>query len=241
MIKAIHCLCTFILLLGCTKGPERVAFLGGTSHMPLREERVLRYQEQRAGDVKEYRLTMSYSGGHRSKVYALRFKDAAFGECELISKDSLVYFSTTKPLTAMVPRGSAPEWRELWLDENAKRGEAWVNEQTGTQTVYAGNETLEVPAGTFTHCYKTVTEGLPELADSLLLRRDRGDLTGQEYENEIANAKLVVVRWFAPGVGLVREQVGSEIIRVLAEVEQEGRGRVDTVETTPVTIPEGEE
>ncbi len=241
MIKAIHFLCALVLLVGCTKGPERVAFLGGTSHMPLREERLLRYQEQRAGELRDYKLSMFYSGGHRSKVYALRFKGATFGECEFISKDSSVYFSTTEPLTAMVPRGSAPEWRELWVDETARYGETWVNDETGTQTVYAGNETLEVPAGTFANCYKTVTEAVPELADSLLMRRDRGDLTGPEYERELANTKFVVVRWFAPGVGLIREQVGSEIIRVLAEVEKEGRGLVDTVETTPVTIPEGEE
>ena len=242
MIKAIYLFSALVFVVGCgPKSPDRIGFLGGTSHMPLRHERVLRYQEQRGVDQKDYELTMLYTGGHRSKVYALRFKDASFGECELIGNDSMIYFSTTEPLTAMVPRGTSPDWRELWIDENARHGDSWLNEDTGTQTVYAGNETVSIPTGSFSNCYKTVTEAVPELADSLLARRDRGDLSTKEYEHELANSKLVVVRWFAPGVGLVREQVGDDIIRVLQEVSSEGHGLVDTVVTTPVTIPEGQE
>ena len=68
----------------------------------------------------------------------------------------------------------------------------------------------------------------PELFDTLSAWRERGEIKPAEYAHERENAEQLVVRWFAPGVGLVKEQIGSAIIRVLTGIEKEGTGLTDT-------------
>jgi hypothetical protein len=85
-----------------------------------------------------------------------------------------------------------------------------------------------VPAGSFDNCYKTLTEAQPDLFDTLDAWQQRGDLKKDDYNREVERARQVILRWFAPGVGLVKEQIGSEITRVLMKIEKEGTGVADT-------------
>lgn len=188
----------------------------------------MRYEEQRSGSPQEYTISMQYAGGHLAKVYPLRIKGADFGECDFISRDSLVVFSTNDPFTAMEPRGELPEYRQVWVDASAKQGETWLDDDTGTETKFSGFERVEVPAGSYDHCYKTLTQARPELFDTLSARRDRGQLKSADYERELENARQLIARWFAPGVGLVKEQIGSGLIRVLTKIEKEGNGIEDS-------------
>ena len=73
-----------------------------------------------------------------------------------------------------------------------------------------------------------LTRARPELFDTLSAWRERGEIKPAEYAHERENAEQLVVRWFAPGVGLVKEQIGSAIIRVLTGIEKEGTGLTDT-------------
>ena len=236
VVKAIVTALVFALIIGCEKTPERIGLRGGTSHLPLLHNRVLRYDQQQGGEVTPYVVKLDYSGGHQQKVYSVRDEKDLLTRERFFSRDSLVYFTTENPLTTLEPRQQMTDYRELWVDESAQRGDSWRNEETGTQTVFAGLEPLEVPAGKFANCYKTVTEALPELFDSLTIWRARGDITLDDYVRESTNARVVVVRWFAPGVGLVREQIGNELIRVLAEIEKEGTGAEDTTLTQRVEM-----
>ena len=220
------CLC-----VSCS-GPERVAYRAGTSYLPLLEGRTLQYQEQRAGGAHTYTMMMQFAGGQTTKVYALKFEGADFGEATLLSRDSLVVYSTNDPYTAMEPRGVLPEYRQLWVDASAKVGHSWSDDDTGTKTTFAALESITVPAGSYERCYKTLTEARQELFDSLAARRDRGELSTRDHEEELERARQVITRWFAPGVGLVKEQIGSGITRVLMQIEKEGTGIVDT--TMPV-------
>ncbi len=237
MIYALLC-SILVFISGCDKGPERTLYRGGTSHLPLLHDRVLRYEEQRAGKTTDVEVTMRYAGGRGTKVYPLRIEGADWGHCELLSADSIVYFITSNPLTALERRGTLLEYRELWLNETVAHGDAWQNHDTGTQTVFAGYETVQTPAGSFADCYKAVTAATQELHDSLQAWHERGAISNEEFERESANANLVVVRWFAPGVGLVKEKVGEELVRVLVEVAKAGKGLVDTARVEPTYIAE---
>jgi len=210
-----------LTVVGCG-GPERVVYRGGTQHFPLLHDRQLRYQERTGGDTREFTLLLRYAGGRSILVYQGLYKGIEPRQCNFLSRDSLVTLETPFPLTTSE---YLPAYRQVWVDETAEVGDFWIDEDTATETTFAGFEDVTVAAGSYPRCYKTVTAALPALADSLRARHDRGDLPEREYARQLANSKRVIVRWFAAGVGLVKEQIGSdEHVRELVEIMKPGRG-----------------
>jgi hypothetical protein len=223
-IKRYSLLFVFFIVWGCG-GPERAALRGGTEHLLLLHGRTMEYKERDGTETLRYSIRMFYSGGRSVRVYELKIKGVDWGRCRLISKDKQVFFETNKPSTALE---NVPEFRQLWVDEAALSGDGWDDPDTGTQTVVAASETVTVPAGTYENCYKTVTTGTPELMDSLDVWHERGEITNEIYRSQMAAAQTVVVRWFASGVGLVKEQIGGpEHVRELVAVSEMGKGKVD--------------
>jgi len=226
-----------LLPLGC-RGPERVVLRGGTEHLPLLHDRLLRYQERRGGETIDYTMELKYHGGRAVREFGAEFKGIEMGRCNFISKGQLVYFETNRPLTA---GDVLPEYRQLWVDESADQGDSWDDYDTGTVTVYAGREPVSVAAGNFNDCYKTVTTALPSLADSLKAFLDRDEMHREEFDRESQNAKMTIVRWFAPGVGLIKEQFDSpDYERELVEIVRPGVGQADTDSTNAETQNEEE-
>ncbi|MBU0507697.1 hypothetical protein KKH27_02500 [bacterium] len=204
---------------------------GGTDHLPLLHDRLLRYQERTGSTSRDYTLHLSYSGGRTIRVFEATFKGIDVGRCNLISNGPVVYLETNHPLTTSE---FLPFYRQIWVDEEASSGASWVDEDMATETVFAGFETVSVPAGNFPDCYKTVTTTLPGFADSLRVRLGRGELRDRDYQREKANAGLVIIRWFARDVGLVKEQLGSsEHVRELVEVVRPGRGEKNILVSMP--------
>jgi len=215
----------FPVLAGCGGGPERVVLKGGTEHLPLLDGRTLSYRERENTEEHTYTVQMRYAGGKTTRVYPLLFKGIKMGHCVFRSDGKQVIFSTDKPLTALM---SLPEYRQIWVDEAAKIGDEWNDMDTGTKTMLAGFETVTVPAGTYENCYKTVTTVLPVFLDSLQAWRERGDLSDDEYRDWQADSKDIIVRWFASGVGLVKEQINSsDHTRELVSVVKTGTGKID--------------
>jgi hypothetical protein len=225
-----------LILLGAVAagcgGPERpTPPRGGTEHLLLLDRRVLQYQERDGDKVQPYTLELLFAGGRRVKVFDAVFHGLDLGNCQFISNDTLVSFVTDQPLTPTMP---LPEYRQVWVDEKAQVGDMWEDAGAGTQTVLDGYETVTVPAGTYPHCYKTVTTVVPAYEDSLIEWRRRGELTDQGFERLSSNARLVFIRWFASGVGLVKEQISDpDHVRELVAVKQIGTGRIDTTTTQP--------
>jgi hypothetical protein len=214
------------LAAGCS-GPERRYPLAGTEHFPLRDRRTLSYRQTRNGRITNYTWRLRWLGGNRIKVFALDVDGLDFGECTITQIDSAVVFVTTAPLTMLESPQLEPEFRQAWVDETVAHGDDWTDPDTGTRTVFTGFESVTVPAGTFPRCYRTVTEATTELLDSLSARLDQGTLTPAEHAQQLAQARLVVSRWFAPGIGLVKEQIGSpDFIRELIAVTDSGRGEI---------------
>ncbi len=206
-------------LVGCREPAPKPKLLG-TSHLPLRENRIWTYREKRDGREEKYSLAVRFLGGDRYQVFRAVVKGIDLGEIAFVQVDSIVYFETTKPLTQLESPLRVPVFRQVWVDENAARGDSWDDTDTGTRTLYAGLDSVTVPAGHYSNCYKTITESLPELADTLALRYARGEISAEELSRQTANSKLVVVRWFAPDIGLVKEQIGhSDFVRELLAVK----------------------
>ncbi|MDD5087616.1 MAG: hypothetical protein PHI18_02295 [bacterium] len=234
---AILLLLLALMTVGCG-GPERVVYRGGTQHFPLLHDRLLRYQERTGGNTREFTLLFRYAGGRSIRVYQGIYEGIEPDRCNFLSRDSLVTLETPYPLTNS---NYLPAYRQLWVDENAAPGDSWIDEDTATETTFSGFEDVTVPAGRYSRCYKTVTTVVPGFADSLRARRDRDEVPGRDYERLMANGKLVIVRWFAPGVGLVKEQLGSEDrARELIEIVQPGRGE-DYRPPAPEVNPQDEQ
>jgi hypothetical protein len=120
------------------------------------------------------------------------------------------------------------------VNEAVKEGDEWEDTDMGTKTIFAGYENVTVPAGTYPHCYNTVTTVEPVFMDSLYVWRDRGSMTSEEFDDWASYANDVTVRWFASGVGLVKEQLNSsDHTRELLEVVKTGIGKVDA-DTTEI-------
>jgi hypothetical protein len=214
-----------ILFLGCMPGREKVPLRGGTLHLPLLSGRVLKYQEHVGDDVHDYTVQFTYWGGQETRVFDAQFKGIDAGQCRFLSRGGLVFFTTTQPLTAL---RDAPEFRQLWVDDSASAGDEWEDEDTGTQTTFVGYEKVTVPAATFERCYKTVTTALPALKDSIDAWYGRGLIDEKDSQARLAAADLTVTRWFAAGIGLVKEQIGDEShVRELVRLVKPGRGVAD--------------
>lgn len=212
-----------LLIIGCGEY-QRVVPLGGTDYLPLKEDLTLRYRLSDNGDVEEYTARLRYLGGKDYKVYKVYY-DAGKpqGGLEFSSHGKQVTAVTQYTLTSLLSRHDRGDFQQLWIDESLQPGDYWQDLETGTQTVFTGYEDVTVPAGSFQGCYKTVTEALPELVDSIGARFDREEMDVEMYNQELANAKIVVVRWFARGIGLVKEQyVAMDHVRELLAVVNEG-------------------
>lgn len=219
-------LCLLLLISGCGGGPERAVLRGGTEHLPLLNDRMMRFRERRGQDEHTYTMQMRYAGGKVVRVFPVLYNGIDLGHSVFRSNGTRVYFCTDKPLTAMM---SLPEYRQLWVDETAKEGEEWEDEDMGTKTLFEGYETVTVPAGTYERCYQTVTVVQPAFMDSLNAWKERGEMPPEEYDDWASHAHDRIVRWFAPGVGLVKEQINEgDLTRELVAVVKPGTGKTDT-------------
>lgn len=202
--------------------------------MPLLDSRVLRYRQKSNGETSEYTLSLKYIGGRAWKVYTVKDENIPYGELEFSSNGTIVEAATRISLTSLESRKTVGAFNQVWVDEGADVDSVWYDEQTGTETVVAGFEQATVPAGTFDECLKTVTTPLPEIADSIKARYERGDTDEQLYLKEKEVVDWQTVRWFAAGVGLVKEQIGpqgeAKIVRELIAIEAEGAGLVDSTQ-----------
>ncbi len=192
-------------------------------HLPLRHKQVYAYRQTVDGESEKYTVTLRFIGGETTKVFRVIFDGIDMGECTLLQKGSSIVFETTQPMTRFEDPRLVPAFRQTWVNEPVPSGESWEDPDTGTRTVFAGYESVAVPAGEYGECYKTVTEALPELADTLRARLARGEVSQTDYDKQLDDAARTVVRWFAPNVGLVKEQIGSpNFVRELVAIKSPG-------------------
>jgi hypothetical protein len=223
-LSLLSLLLFLILISGCSEAYKRTVPRAGTEFMPLYEDRQLRYRVIDYGDTYEYSMKLRYLGGEEYKVFkATVVEGEAPGGLEFSSHEQQVTAITQFTLTSLESPLQKGEFSQIWIDEALQPGGYWTDFDTGTQTVFAGYEDVIVPAGTYTDCYKTVTEALPVLVDSIRARFERGEMDEEMLAQQSDNAKLIVLRWFAKDVGLVKEQVGTaRFVRELLAVENEG-------------------
>jgi len=221
-----------LLISACGEAPSRVVFRSGTEFMPLLDGRKLRYRQNDEGETSEYSLTLKYIGGRQWKVYTTEDDNLPYGAIEFSSNGTIVEAVTLISFTSLESRKLVSAFNQKWVDAGAELDSVWFDEVPGTETLVAGYETVTVPAGKFENCLKTVVTPLPEIKDSVEARYQRGDSDEKLYIEEREVASWQTVRWFAHGVGLVKEQIGpmgdAKIIRELIALDSEGVGFIDS-------------
>lgn len=228
-------LAVLLLSAGCGEMPQRKALRGGTGFFPLLEDRALRYRQSGEEGTLDYTLTLHYIGGRQWKVFVVKGEDIPYGGIEFQSDGRYVEAVTSRSMTSLDSRSKLGEFSQVWLDDSAAVDSSWQDLSTGTETLVAGFETVTVPAGTYEDCLVTATTPLPQLADSVEARFRRDEMNEETYLLEREYARWQTVRWFAFGVGLVKEQLGPpgqpRITRELVAIENEGFGSADSSNT----------
>jgi hypothetical protein len=177
-----------ILISGCSEAYQRVVPRAGTDFMPLYEDCQLRYRVVEYGETYEYSMKLRYLGGEEYKVFKASFINGeAPGGIEFTSHKQQVIAVTQFSLTSLESPLRMSEFTQIWIDEALQPGDYWTDQDTGTQTVFAGYDDVTVPAGTYTACYKTVTEALPVLVDSIRARFERKD---EDMDEELRNSTM---------------------------------------------------
>lgn len=216
------CLCVLMSSCGGEKLPAKRT---GITHFPLVDGRIYVYRETVENKSFDFTIETRFGGGTKYPVYFLRVEGADWGQCLFMLQDSSVVFVSSKPEARLEAPELTPEYRQTWMDETIDEGNYWDDPDTGTRTVLASlNESVTTPAGTYDFCARTVTETLPELFDSLTARLSGGRITQSEYDQQSARARDVIERWFAPGVGFVKERFRqSGVVRELVAIKRESR------------------
>lgn len=231
---ALIALTAALLWGGCGELPERKVYRSGTDFFPLLEGRKLRYRESADGETREYTMTFRYIGGREWKVYEVKGDDLPYGAIEFQSDGRIVEAVTMLSMTSLESRLHTGQFNQVWLDDGVSEDSAWQDFAPGTETLVAGFETVTVPAGRYEECLMTVTTPLPEVKDSVEARYNRDEMKEPAYLRERELANWQTMRWFAHGVGLVKEQIGPpgeiRIVRELLAIEEEGYGLVDSLQ-----------
>lgn len=231
---------TFLFLLlsaawiaSCSSGIERKAYRGGNDYFPLLEGRTLSYRQTQDGETKDYTMSLHYIGGRSWKVYEAKFEGLAYGGLEFNSNGLIVEASSQYSLTSLDPRDDVSEFRQVWIDLGAREDSIWFDAAPGTESIFAGYETATVPAGRFENCMMVIANPIAEIKDSIEARHARENTSDALYKKEVEVWNWSTVRWFAPGVGLVKEEIGPpgevKIRRELVAVTSEGVGVVDSL------------
>jgi hypothetical protein len=220
-------------IASCNSGIERTSYRGGNDYFPLLEGRVLSYRQTIEGETKDYTMSLHYIGGRAWKVYEAKIEGLAFGGLEFNSNGVVVEATSQFSYTSLEPRDEVSAFRQVWLDTGAREDSLWYDAAPGTESVFAGYQSVTVPAGSFENCMMIIATPVAEIKDSIEARHARGKSSDVLYQKELEVWNWSTVRWFAQGVGLVKEEIGPpggvSIRRELLAVTSEGHGLVDSL------------
>ena len=183
MLRAVVTVALAVVLLACGEGPKapvpaaKPAMSGSNveRYFPLEEGKIYHYVTRDNGDT-----GMLVAKVHRS--------DATHGELRL---------SNATKRFAFAPDGVSYDGGAYILKMPAEVGTSWVGEHGGTTRISATDASVEVPAGRYAACLRTVEEG--------------GRPAGSRYEAT-----------YCPGVGMVLLVVTAAGNEARAELKSYG-------------------
>ncbi|MBU1707197.1 hypothetical protein KKB28_04705 [bacterium] len=214
-------LLTLFLVISCNKSKEPLGEDYGIAYLPLRDNQTFTYQRQ-CGDnteqvTRELRLV---KGDLETPEFRIIEKDGESFDQFLRHQGNAVVYLTEKPLARLEDFAEGQLYLSTWLLDGATNGDYWEDEETGLRTAVAGFESVTVPAGTFEDCIKTVVESTDLLLEVIEKRGEQSGLSEEMLAVELEDAKELCIRWFAWGVGLVKEEKGDCRLELVSYIRE---------------------
>ena len=203
-------LLSLLTILACTKSKEPLGEDCGMAYLPLRDGQTYTYQRQCGDNTEQLTRRLRFIKGDIETPEFRVFEkgDESFDQF-LRHQGNAVVHLTVKPPARLMPLGEGHFYLSTWLLDDASPGTYWEDEETGLRTAVAGFESVTVPAGTFDDCIKTVAEPTEILLEVIEKRGEQNGLSAEEITVELESARELCIRWFAWGVGLVKEEKGD--------------------------------
>ncbi len=203
-------LLTLFTVLACTKSKRPLGEDYGITYLPLRDGQTYTYQRQCDGSTEQLtRRLRIIKGDIETPEFRVFEKGGESFDQFLRHQGNAVVHLTEKPPARLEEFDEGQLYLSTWLLDGASPGSYWENEETGLRTAVAGFESVTVLAGTFDDCIKVVTEPTDILLEVIEKRAEQRGLSAEQIAVELESAKELCIRWFARGVGLVKEEKGD--------------------------------
>ncbi len=203
-------LLTLFTVLSCSKSKQPLGEDYGIAYLPLRDGQTYTYQRQCNEQTEQLtRRLRIIKGDIETPEFRVFEKGGESFDQFLRHQGNAVVHLTEKPPARLEEFDEGQLYLSTWLLDGATRGDYWEDEETGLRTAVAGFESVTVLAGTFDDCIKTVTEPTDILLEVIEKRGEQNRLSAEQIAVELENARELCIRWFARGVGLVKEEKGD--------------------------------
>jgi hypothetical protein len=196
-----------LLAAACSKPGGKLGNDYGIAYLPLRDGQKFVYQRDCGGRAERIIRELSLVRGDL-ETPEFRVNEVGAGDMFLRRQGNAVVCLSDKPRARLKMLGEGELYLSTWLLDGATPGTFWEDEDTGLRTAVAGFESVTTPAGTFDDCIKVTIEAT-EILWQVTEERIRRENLSPEQEDAISEALAqVCIRWFARGIGLVKEEDG---------------------------------
>lgn len=197
-----------LAIVSCSPSVTRLGTNLGIAYLPLRDGMKHVYQRECDGQVEPITMALQFVKGDL-ETPEFRVDAPGVGDMFLRRQGNAVVCLMERPPARLKELAEGELYLSTWLLDGATPGTFWEDEDTGLRTAVAGCEAVTTPAGTFSDCIKVTIEAT-EILWEVTGERIRRDKLSPEQEDAISESlSYVCIRWFARGVGLVKEEHGA--------------------------------
>lgn len=207
---ALQCLglTTVLAIVSCSSPSAKLPTNHGIPYLPLRDGMKYVYQRECDGRVEPITMALQFVKGDL-ETPEFRVDAPSVGDMFLRRQGNVVVCLCERPQARLKELPEGELYLSTWLLDGAAPGTFWEDEDTGLRTAVAGYEAVTTPAGTFDDCIKVTIEAT-EMLWEVTKERIRRDKLSPEQEDAVCEGlSYVCIRWFARGVGLVKEEHGA--------------------------------
>ncbi|MFH1009738.1 MAG: hypothetical protein V1784_00710 [bacterium] len=197
-----------VFAAACSKSGGKLGNDYGIAYLPLRDGQKFVYQRECDGRVEPIVMELSFVQGDL-ETPEFRVDASGMGDRFLRRQGNAIVCLMERPPARLRELAQGELYLSTWLLDGATPGTFWEDEDTGLRTAVAGFESVTTPAGTFESCMKVTIEAT-EILWEVTEERIRRDQLSPEQEDAICeDLSQICIRWFARGVGLVKEEHGA--------------------------------
>lgn len=204
-----------LAVMSCSAPSRKLGEDLGIAYLPLRDGQKYTYSRQCGDESEQFSVELKFVEG-----------DLATPEFRVINRDGSDIFLrrqrdavvclTDAPLGRLKELAAGQLYLSTWLLDGTTTGTYWEDEETGLRSAVAGFESVTTPAGAFDDCIKITIEPTDILLEVMRLRAEQQGRSAHEIAAELNAAAEVRVRWFAQGVGLVKETHGNCLLELVS-------------------------